>query len=54
MKQNIRILLTHEALMMATALQNENPRPLSHVVEECIRTTYKQKRKADIKTLGWQ
>lgn len=54
MKQKIRILLTQEALAMATALQRGNPRSLSHVVEESIRWTYEQKNNADGETLGCQ
>jgi len=54
MKQKIRILLTSEALMMATKLQTKEIKPLSQVVEECIRWTYKHKNDADVKTLGCQ
>ena len=54
MKQKIRILVTHEALAMATALQKSDPRPLSHVVEDCIRWTYEHKNDADVKSLGCQ
>ena len=40
MKQKIRILLTTEALMMATKLQTKEIKPLSQIVEDCIRHTY--------------
>ena len=52
MKQTIRILLTYEALAMVTSLQKGSPRPLSQVVEECIRWTYEHKNDADIEALG--
>ena len=42
MKQKIRVMLSHEALMMATKLQGAKARPLSHVVEECIRNRHDQ------------
>ena len=54
MKQKVRILLTPEALMMATALQKGNLRPLSHVIEDCIRWTYEHKNDTDVETLGCQ
>lgn len=41
-KVKIRVMLTEEALMMATKLQDQRIKPLSHIVEDCIRSTYEQ------------
>lgn len=54
MKQKVRILLTPEALVMATKLQTKEIKPLSQVVEECIRWTYEHKNDADVETVGCQ
>jgi hypothetical protein len=42
MKQKVRILLTSEALMMATKLQTKEIKPLSQIIEDCVRRTYAQ------------
>lgn len=42
MKQKVRLLLTPEALMMATKLQTKEIKPLSQIVENCIRQAYAQ------------
>jgi hypothetical protein len=47
MKVKIRILLTEGALDMVTELQDSEPRPLSHVVEECIRLAYNKIKEND-------
>lgn len=40
MKQKIRILLTQDALVMATTLQTRRGHTLSQIIEDCVRQTY--------------
>ena len=42
MKQKIRVLLTQDALVMATTLQTRRGHTLSQVIEDCVRQTYAQ------------
>ena len=50
MKQKIRIMLTPQALMMATKMQKDEIKPLSHVIEECIRFAYSHQVNTDVGT----